>query len=187
MNEEIAFYLDAAKEAMDHAYEHLESELTKIRAGKASPDMLNGIRVEYYGAMTPINQLATIKNLDAKTLVITPFEKGTLQDIERAIFQANLGMTPQNDGDFIRIVMPPTTEDRRRELVKKAKAFGEDAKVSLRNARRDANDGVKELVKEGLSEDQGKDGESKIQDITNAYTTKIDKLVDAKEKEIMTI
>ncbi len=185
--EEVKFYLDAAKEGMDHAYKHLEQELTKIRAGKANPEMLSGLKVEYYGMMTPINQVASIKSLDAKTLIITPFEKSILQEIEKSIFQANLGFTPQNDGETIRIVLPPTTEERRRELVKNAKAFGEDAKVSLRNARKEANDGIKDLVKEGLSEDQGKDAESDIQNLTNQFASKIDILIDAKEKEVMTV
>jgi ribosome recycling factor len=187
MNEELEFYLDEAKEAMNLAYRHLETELTRIRAGKASPDMLGDLRIEYYGSMTLITQLATIKAIDARTIVVSPFERKTLQDIERSIFQANLGVTPQNDGEIIRIVMPPTTEERRRELVKKAKAFGEDAKVSLRNARKEAMVGIKQLVKDGLSEDEGKDAENKVQDLVNAFTAKIDKLNEAKEKEIMTI
>ncbi|MCB0501798.1 MAG: ribosome recycling factor [Bacteroidetes bacterium] len=187
MNEEVAFYLDSAKESMQQAYEHLEYELTKIRAGKASPDMLAGLKVEYYGMATPINQVASIKTTDAKTLVVIPFEKGILQDIERSIFQANLGFTPQNDGESIRIILPPTTEERRRSLAKNVKAHGEDAKVSLRNARKEANDGIKELVKDGLSEDLGKTAEHNIQDLTDSFTAKIDKLVAAKEKEVMTV
>lgn len=187
MNEEIAFYIDAAKESMNHAYAHLEKELTKIRAGKASPDMLSGLKVEYYGMATPINQVASVKTIDAKTLVVTPFEKAVLQEIEKSIFQANMGFTPMNDGETIRIVLPPTTEERRRELVKNAKALGEDAKVSLRNARREANDGIKDLVKDGLSEDAGKGAEGSIQTLTNDYAAKIDKLIAAKELEVMKV
>ena len=187
MNEEVAFYIESAKEGMQHAYDHLEKDLTKIRAGKASPDMLSGIKIEYYGIITPINQLATIKSLDAKTLIITPFEKAICQDIEKSIFQANMGITPQNDGELIRIVLPPTTEERRVELVKKAKAHGEDAKISIRNTRRDANDGIKDLVKDGLSEDMGKGAEGSIQELTKQFSDKVDKLLVAKEEEIMRV
>ncbi len=187
MNEEVAFYLEAAREGMQHVYDHLEKELTHIRAGKASPAMLSDIKVEYYGISTPLNQLATVKALDAKTLVITPFEKALVAEIEKSIFQANLGITPQNDGELVRIVIPPTTEDRRRELVKKSKVHGEDAKVSVRNNRRDAIHGVKDLVKEGLSEDLGKDAEDDIQGLTNKFSGMIDKLLHAKEEEIMTV
>ncbi|MEZ5006822.1 MAG: ribosome recycling factor [Chitinophagales bacterium] len=187
MNEEVAFYIDSAKEGMQQAYEHLEYELTKIRAGKASPDMLAGLKIEYYGMMTPINQVASVKTTDAKTLVIVPFEKAVLQDIERSIFQANLGFTPQNDGETIRIILPPTTEERRLNLAKTVRAHGEDAKVSLRNVRKEGNDGIKDLVKDGLSEDLGKTAESKIQDLTNSFSDKIDKLIAAKEKEVMTV
>lgn len=187
MNEEIAFYLEAAKESMQHAYDHLEDELTKIRAGKITPDMLKGIMVEYYGTATAINQLASIKTLDARTLIITPFEKGVLPDIEKAIFQANIGMTPQNDGELIRIIMPPTTEERRLELVKKARALGEDAKVSVRNARKEANEGIRSLGDEGASEDMIKNGEIDIQAVTDSFGKKIDILLDAKEQEVMTV
>jgi ribosome recycling factor len=184
MSEEIKFYLEAAEESMVHAYEHLEHELTKIRAGKVSPDMLSDVRVEYYGAATPINQLATIKTLDARTLVITPFEKGLLPEVEKGIFAANIGLTPQNDGELIRIVMPPTTEDRRRELVKNAKHFGEEAKISIRNARKDAIHHIKES---GASEDMISNGEIDVQELTNKFTHKVDELIKAKEKEIMTV
>lgn len=184
MSEEIAFYLEAAKEGMTEAYKHLEHELTKIRAGKVSPDMLSDVRVEYYGASTPLNQLATIKSLDARTLVITPFEKGLLGEVEKGIFAANIGLTPQNDGELIRIVMPPTTEDRRRDLVKAAKYFGEEAKISIRNSRKDAIHHIKES---GASEDMISNGEIDVQALTDKFTEKVDKLIDAKEKEIMTV
>jgi len=188
MNEEIAFYLEAAEDSMKHAYDHLEAELTKIRAGKVSPDMLSLVRVEYYGASTPLNQLAAIKTLDAKTLIITPFDKSMLSEIEKGIFQANIGMTPMNDGEMIRIVMPPTTEERRRELVKKAKAHGEDTKVSVRSARKEANEGVRDLIKEhSISEDAEKNAEMDIQEMTNKWSKKVDILLAAKEKEIMTV
>ena len=184
MIEEIKFYQEAAQEGMAHAYDHLEHELTKIRAGKVSPDMLSDVRIEYYGTATQLNQLATIKILDARTLIITPFEKGILPEIEKSIFAANIGLTPQNDGELIRIVMPPTTEERRHELVKKAKAFGEEAKVSIRNTRKDALHHMHDL---DASEDMTKNAEIDIQTLTDKYTNKVDALLAAKESEIMTI
>ncbi len=187
MSEEVKFYLDETKEGMQQAYLHLEEELVKIRAGKASPSMLNGLTIDYYGSQTPLNQVAVIKTLDAKTLVITPFEKGIIQDIEKSIFQANLGVTPQNDGDIIRIVLPPMTEERRRELVKHAKQYGEIAKISLRNTRKESNEAIRDLVKEGVSEDLGKNAEIDIQALTDAFTKKIDALLEAKEAEIMKV
>lgn len=185
--EEINFYLDEAKESMVKAIEHFETEIAKVRAGKASPSMFNGVNVDYYGSATPINQVASVTNQDARTLVISPWEKPMLQEIERAIMGANLGVTPMNDGDFIRIVMPPLTEERRRDLVKQVKEYSENAKISLRNVRRDANDGLKQLQKDGTSEDLIKDAESNVQNITNDYAAKIDTILVAKEKEIMTV
>jgi len=185
--EEINVYLDEAKESMDKAITHFENEIAKVRAGKASPSMFNGVTVDYYGSATPINQVSSITNQDARTLVISPWEKPMLQEIERAIMGANLGVTPMNDGDFIRIVMPPLTEERRRDLVKQCKEYSENAKVSIRNVRRDANDGLKQLQKDGTSEDLIKDAEGKVQNITNDYSSKIDTILVAKEKEIMTV
>jgi ribosome recycling factor len=187
MNEEVEIYLDEARTSMAGALNHLENELTRIRAGKASPDMLSGLKVTYYGMETPINQACTIKSLDARTLVISPFEKGLIGEIEKAIFQANLGVTPQNDGEVIRLILPPTTEERRRDLVKNSKAYGEQAKVSIRNVRKDANEGIRDLVKEGLSEDEGKSAEEEIQTLTNNYIKKVDDLLAKKEVEIMTV
>lgn len=187
MNEEVEIYLDEARTSMAGALNHLENELTRIRAGKASPDMLSGLKVMYYGMETPINQACTIKSLDARTLVISPFEKGLIGEIEKAIFQANLGVTPQNDGEVIRLILPPTTEERRRDLVKNSKAYGEQAKVSIRNVRKDANEGIRDLVKEGLSEDEGKSAEDEIQTLTNSYIKKVDDLLAKKEVEIMTV
>jgi ribosome recycling factor len=187
MNEEVEIYLDEARTSMAGALNHLENELTRIRAGKASPDMLSGLKVTYYGMETPINQACTIKSLDARTLVISPFEKGLIGEIEKAIFQANLGVTPQNDGEVIRLILPPTTEERRRDLVKNSKAYGEQAKVSIRNVRKDANEGIRDLVKEGLSEDEGKSAEDEIQSLTNNYIKKVDDLLAKKEVEIMTV
>jgi len=185
--EEINFYLEEAKESMVKAIDHFETEIAKVRAGKASPSMFNGVNVDYYGSATPINQVASVTNQDARTLVISPWEKPMLQEIERAIMGANLGVTPMNDGDFIRIVMPPLTEERRRNLVKQVKEYSENAKISLRNVRRDANDCLKQLQKDGTSEDLIKDAESNVQNITNDYAAKIDTILVAKEKEIMTV
>ncbi len=187
MQEEIEFQIEESKENMEGALEHLQKELVKIRTGKASSSIFNGLMVDYYGSPTPLKQVANISNVDARTLVIQPWEKGMLENIERAIFQANMGITPQNDGEIIRITIPMLTEERRRDLVKQVKLSGEDAKVSVRNARRAAMEFVKKSVKDGFSEDAGKDFEDSIQKMTNSYGAKIDGIVDAKEKDIMTI
>lgn len=173
--------------SMGKAIQHLESELTKIRAGKASPSMLDGIHVDYYGNPTPLNQVANISVLDARTLSIQPWEKTMLQAIEKGIMAANIGITPQNDGTNIRLFLPPLTEERRKELVKKCYAEGEQAKVSVRNIRRDAIEQVKKLQKDGLSEDAAKDAENGIQEQTDRYIALVDKHLSAKEKEIMAI
>lgn len=187
MNEEIEMLRDDMKESMDKALTHLQNELSKLRTGKASPAMLGGIIVEYYGSPTPLNQVANVAAADAKTLSIQPWEKSMLSAIERAIFEANLGVTPMNNGELIMINIPPLTEERRRDLVKKAKSLGEDAKVSLRSSRKSALDFVKQMVKDGLSEDAGKRLEGEVQDTTNDYGSKVNKTVEAKEKDIMTI
>ena len=166
---------------------HLETELTKIRAGKASPSMLDGILVEYYGSPTPIAQVANISVLDVRTISIQPWEKSMLSAIEKSIMQANIGITPQNDGNQIRLFMPPLTEERRRELFKKASGEGEQSKVAIRNIRRDAIEQVKKLQKEGLSEDAAKDAEKEIQDLTDKYILLVDKHLSAKEKEMMAV
>jgi len=173
--------------SMGKAIQHLESELTKIRAGKASPSMLDGIHVDYYGNPTPLNQVANISVLDARTLSIQPWEKTMLQAIEKGIMAANIGITPQNDGTNIRMFLPPLTEERRKELVKKCYAEGEQAKVSVRNIRRDAIEQVKKLQKDGLSEDAAKDAENGIQEQTDRHIALVDKHLSAKEKEIMAI
>ena len=170
---------------MQKAITHLEVELNKIRAGKASPAMLDGVMVDYYGAMTPLSQVASINTPEARTLVIQPWEKSLIKNIEKAIIDSNLGLAPSNDGIMIRISVPPQSEDRRKDLVKRAKAEGEHAKVGIRNLRRDANDNIKKLQKAGLPEDLAKDGEAKSQKITDDYITKVDKHLDAKEKDIM--
>jgi len=172
---------------MQKAISHLEVELNKIRAGKASPAMLDGVMVDYYGAMTPLSQVASINTPEARTLVIQPWEKSLIKNIEKAIIDSNLGLAPSNDGIMIRISVPPQSEDRRKDLVKRAKAEGEHAKVGIRNLRRDANDNIKKLQKAGLPEDLAKDGEAKSQKITDDYITKVDKHLEAKEKDIMTI
>jgi ribosome recycling factor len=187
MTEELQLIAEDAEDSMQKAIDHLEAELTKIRAGKASPAMLDGITVDYYGAPTPIAQVANVSVLDARTISIQPWEKPMLAQIERSIMQANIGVTPQNDGNQIRLFMPPLTEERRKELVKKASGEGEHSKVAIRNIRRDAIEHVKKLQKDGLSEDAAKDGEGSIQTITDKYITLVDKHLQAKEKEMMSV
>ena len=178
---------EMAQMSMDEAIEHLERELKKIRAGKASPSMLSGILVEYYGSPTPLSQVSNVSALDARSLNIQPWEKGMLAPIEKAIFAANLGLTPQNDGVNIRINVPPLTEERRRMLVKQIKALAEETKVSLRTIRHKALDFIKKEVKDGYPEDAGKREEQKIEDMVKKYSHKIDALAQAKEKDIMTV
>jgi len=179
--------LELAEDSMQKAINHLEVELAKIRAGKANPQMLDGIMVDYYGAPTPINQIANITVLDARTISIQAWEKNMLQPIERAIIAANIGINPQNDGVNIRLFLPPLTEERRRDLVKKCHAEGEHSKVSIRNIRREGIEAIKKLEKNGLSEDVAKDAEADIQELTNKYILLVDKHLAAKEKEIMAI
>jgi ribosome recycling factor len=180
-------YIDDAQENMEKAIQHLESELSKIRAGKASPAMLEGILVDYYGSPSPLHQVSNINNTDARTLVIQPWEKGMLAPIEKAILQANIGATPLNDGILLRIVLPPLTEERRKELVKNTKAIAEHSKVAIRNIRRDSIEGLKKLQKDGLSEDIVKGAETDVQSLTDKFIGMADKHIEAKEKEIMTV
>lgn len=187
MSEAVKKVIDHTTVLMEKAIDHLESGLLKIRAGKASPQMLDGIYVDYYGNSTALNQVANINTPDARTIAIQPWEKQMLQVIEKAIFGANLGFTPMNDGQLIRINIPPLTEERRKDLVKQAKAELEHAKVSIRNIRRDSNEAIKKLQKEGLAEDLAKDAEAKIQTLTDQYSAKADKHIEIKEKEIMTV
>lgn len=184
MNEEVKFILDAAKESMDAAIVHLEKEFMKIRAGKASPAMLSNVMVEYYGSQTPLSQVANINTPDARTISVQPWEKSMLQEIERAIMIANLGFNPMNNGDFVIINVPPLTEERRRDLVKQAKSEAEDAKVSVRTARQDANKEIRDL---DISEDLEKNAETDVQELTDTYTKKIDAFLDKKEVEIMKV
>jgi ribosome recycling factor len=187
MEETIDSTIEHGTIAFQKALDHLGDELTKIRAGKASPNMLNSIMVEYYGNPTPMPQIANISAVDSRTLSIQPWEKSMLAPIERAIFEANLGITPMNDGEAVRISIPPVTEERRRDLVKQAKALGEDAKVSLRNARHKMIDFIKKEVKEGYPEDAGKKREADVDHLVKEFYTKIDALLVAKEKDIMKV
>jgi ribosome recycling factor len=187
MSDDLELILEDARDSMQKALNHLESELIKIRAGKASPQMLEGLTVDYYGTPTVLNQVGNVSVMDARTLTIQPWEKNMLQPIERAIINANLGVTPQNDGNIIRLFMPPLTEERRREFVKRAGGEGEQSRVAIRNIRRDAIEQIKKLQKDGLSEDEGKDAEKEIQDITDKHILLVDKHLAAKEKEIMSI
>jgi ribosome recycling factor len=187
MSEDVSLTLDMAQDSMNKAIGHLEAELIKIRAGKANPQMLEGIVADYYGAPTPISQIGNISVLDARTLTIQPWEKNMLQPIERAIIASNIGINPQNDGVIIRLFLPPLTEERRKELVKRCLGEGEQAKVAIRNIRRDAIESIKKLQKNGLSEDAAKDAEADVQDLTNKFIAKVDKHLETKEKEIMAI
>jgi ribosome recycling factor len=187
MADDLTEILNEGKKSMKKAIEHFESELTKIRAGKASPNMLDGIVVDYYGNPTPIGQVGNINVMDARTITIQPWEKNMLQPIERSIIAANIGINPQNDGNLIRLFLPPLTEERRRELVKRSNAEGEHAKIAVRNIRRDAIEQIKKLQKDGLSEDAAKDGESDMQELTNSHILLIEKHLEAKEKEILAV
>ncbi|RAJ03992.1 ribosome recycling factor [Chitinophaga skermanii] len=187
MQEDLNLILDDANDTMQKAIAHLEVELTKIRAGKANPQILDGITVDYYGAPTLLNQVANVSVADARTLTIQPWEKNMLQPIERAIIASNIGLNPQNDGVIIRLFLPPLTEERRKELVKKVNGEGEQGKVAIRNIRRDAIEAIKKLQKDGLSEDTAKDAEGDIQTMTDKFIALVDKVCAAKDKEIMAI
>ena len=183
--EEIEFILDSTRESMDKSIGHLEVAFSKIRAGKASPQMLDNVSIDYYGVMTPLNQSSNINTPDAKTISVQPWDKSMLEVMEKAIIDANLGFTPMNNGETIIINVPPVTEERRRNLVKQAKAEAENAKVSIRNVRKDANDELKKL--DGLSQDVIKDAENSVQDVTNEFSSKVDAFFTKKESEIMTV
>jgi ribosome recycling factor len=187
MSEQIDNIIKDTSELMKKAINHLESELMKVRAGKANPQMLEGLMVDYYGSPTPINQVANITVADARTLTLQPWEKPMIAPIERSIMQANLGVTPQNDGQIIRLFLPPLTEERRKELVKRVNAEGEQGKIALRNIRRDMIEQVKKMQKDGLSEDEAKDTEGRIQATTDKNIALVDQHCKDKEKEIMTI
>ncbi len=187
MTEELNQNIDDTSSKMAKAINHLEAELVKIRAGKATPSMLHGIFAEYYGNPTPIDQIANVTVMDARTISIQPWEKSMLAIIERAIIAANIGINPQNDGNSIRLFLPALTEERRRELVKRCASEGEHAKITIRNIRRDAIEDIKNLEKNGLSEDESRDGETGIQDLTDKYILLVDKHLAAKEVEIMAV
>lgn len=187
MSDSIEKIMADATNAMTKAINHLETELSKIRAGKANPSMVDGIMVDYYGNPTPINQVANVSALDARTISIQPWEKNMMQPIERAIIAANIGINPQNDGNSIRLFLPPLTEERRKELVKKCNGEGEHGKVSVRNIRRDAIEHIKKLQKDGVSEDACKDAENDVQELTDKYILLVEKHLAAKEKEIMAV
>ncbi|MGF7217785.1 ribosome recycling factor [Spirosoma lacussanchae] len=185
--EEIELFLDDAKDTMEKALKHLAIELTKIRAGKASAQMLDGIQVEYYGMMSPLNQVASVNTPDARTIVVKPFERKLIGEVEKAIRNSNVGLAPNNDGEMIRLNVPPLTEERRRDLVKKVKQEVEVAKVNVRNIRKDTNDDIRKLVKEGVSEDAVKQGEERVQKLTDAFIARIDEVFAAKEKDILMV
>lgn len=187
MSEDLNIILEDTSLSMQKAITHLEVELVKIRAGKANPNMLDGIMAEYYGAPTAIGQIANITAMDARTISVQPWEKNMLHVIERAIIAANIGINPQNDGNIIRLFLPPLTEERRKELVKRCNAEGEHAKVSIRNIRRESIEDIKKLQKDGLSEDAAKDAEADAQTMTDKHILIIEKLLVAKEKEIMSV
>lgn len=185
MNEELQFVLDTAKEAMESAIKHLEKQMANIRAGKASPAMLGSVMVDYYGSQTPLNQVANVNTPDGRTISVQPWEKSMLQEIERGIMLANLGFNPMNNGESIIINVPPLTEERRMQLAKQAKSEAEDAKVGVRNARKDANNEIKKM--DDLSEDGKANAEIDVQAMTDRYVEKIDHMFELKEKEIMTV
>jgi ribosome recycling factor len=187
MSEEVELFMDDAQDKMHKALQHLENELLKIRAGKASPNMLQGVMVDYYGSKVPLSQVSNINTSDARTLVVQPWEKNMIDPIEKAIFAANLGLTPVNNGDMIRINIPALTEERRHALVKTVKHEGENAKVSIRNARREAIEEIKKLQKEGIPEDEIKKAEEEMQKITDNNSKKVDDILHRKEQEIMAV
>jgi ribosome recycling factor len=187
MNEDVQLVYEMTRERMEKSIEHLDNELVRIRAGKANVHILDGVTVDYYGTETPLNQVSNISTPDAKTILVQPWEKTMIDPIEKALMNSNVGITPSNNGDAIRLSIPPLTEERRRDLFKQVKNEGEHARVSIRNSRRDANDEYKQMQKDGLSEDEVKIAEDQIQKLTDEYTEKVDKIVEAKESEIMTI
>lgn len=187
LDDEISFCMENATEQMNNAIDHLKNSLGKLKAGKANPQMLDGLFVEYYGVNTPLNQVSTISTPDARTIMIQPYEKSVIEGIEKSINAANLGFTPQNDGKVVRINIPMLTEERRKDLVKRVKAEAEHCRVSIRTIRREANETIKDLNKKGLPEDQAKTVEAKIQQLTDSYNTKVDAAIAVKEQDIMTV
>ena len=187
MNEELFMIVEEAKENMEKTKQHFVDALSKVRAGKASPHMISGVNIDYYGSITPLSQASTISTPDPKTIVIQPWDKSILQIIEKAIMAANLGFNPQNDGEIIRINVPPLTEERRKQLVKFAGQEAENNRISVRSARKKANEEIKKAQKDGASEDEAKDAENEVQEYTNQYIKEIDELLKKKEEEILTV
>ena len=187
MNDELELFESAAEEQMQNAVAHLDDTLQHIRAGKANPRILDPIKIDYYGAMSPIANCATVTTPDARTIAIKPWDKNMFKVIEKAIMDSNVGITPENNGEIIRLGIPPLTEERRKQLVKQCSKELETAKVSIRNARRDGLDSLKKAKKDGLPEDEEKDGETKLQKVHDKYIKKVDELMASKEKEIMTV
>jgi len=187
MTEETEFCLEEAREGMHNAVLHLEKEFQKIRAGKASPQMLEGVKIDYYGVMTPIDQTANISTPDARQIIVQPWDKSVLGLIDKAIQAANLGFNPKNEGEILRILVPPLTEERRRDMVKRAKNEAENARISIRNIRRIANETAKKLKKDGVPEDEIDKLEADIQKITDDFIAKVDKILELKDKDIMTV
>jgi ribosome recycling factor len=187
MNEEVQLLLEDATDRMVKSIDHLDKELAKIRAGKANPKMLDGLMVDYYGTPTPLQQVSNVNTPDSRTIAIQPWDKKMIQPIERAIMAANLGMNPDNNGEIIRLNVPPLTEDRRKTLVKQSKQVGEDAKISIRSTRRDVIEDLKKLQKDGLPEDVEKDAESEVQKLHDRYIKKVEEMIEKKEKDILTV
>ncbi|PRZ01821.1 ribosome recycling factor [Marinilabilia salmonicolor] len=187
MEDDVQILLESAEENMQKAIDHLDRELGKVRAGKANPKMLDGIMVDYYGSMTPLQQVASVNTPDPRTIAVQPWERGMIGPIEKAIMNANLGLNPDNNGELVRINIPPLTEERRQGLVKQVKKEGEEARISIRNARRDVMNDLKKLKKDGLPEDMEKDAEDQVQKLTDNFTKKVDDLLEKKEKDIMTV
>jgi len=187
MNEDVDLILEETKDRMQHALEHLEHELARLRAGRSNPALLDGITVDYYGVNSPLAQVSNINTPDPKTILIQPWEKNMLGTIEKAIMAANIGLMPVNNGEVIRINIPPLTEERRHQLVKQVRNEGETAKISVRNARKWANDELKQLLKDGLPEDLEKEAVENVQQLTTSYSEKVDKVMAQKEKDVMTV
>ncbi len=187
MDEEVDLIIEEAKDRMEKAIEHLDLELSRLRAGKANPMLLDGVFVDYYGVKSPLSQVSNINTPDARTIMIQPWERNMIGTIEKAIMAANIGITPVNNGEVIRLVVPPLTEERRLQLVKQVKSEAEIAKISIRNARKWANEELKQAGKNGLPEDMEKNAIEQVQQTTNDYVAKVDKIASAKEKEVMTV
>jgi ribosome recycling factor len=187
MNEEVELITDETRDRMEKAIEHLEHELARLRAGRSNPALLDGITVDYYGVISPLSQVSNINTPDPKTILIQPWEKNMLGIIEKAIMAANIGLTPVNNGELIRLSIPPLTEERRHQLVKQVRSEGETAKISIRTARKWANDELKQLLKDGLPEDMEKEAVDIVQDMTHSYNGKVDKIMALKEKDVMTV